>query len=40
MVDNFTTISGLVGGLLIGLSAMLLILLNGRIAGTGQCYID
>jgi uncharacterized protein len=33
MVDNFTPVSGLVGGLLIGLSAVLLILLNGRIAG-------
>ena len=32
-MDNFTPVSGLVGGLLIGLSAVLLILLNGRIAG-------
>ena len=32
-MDNFTPVSGLAGGLLIGLSAVLLILLNGRIAG-------
>ena len=32
-MDNFTPVSGLFGGLLIGLSAVLLILLNGRIAG-------
>jgi uncharacterized membrane protein YedE/YeeE len=32
-VENFTPISGLIGGLLIGLSATLMLLLNGRIAG-------
>jgi uncharacterized membrane protein YedE/YeeE len=32
-VENFTPISGLIGGLLIGLSTVLLILFNGRIAG-------
>jgi uncharacterized protein len=32
-VENFTPISGLVGGLLIGLATTLLLLLNGRIAG-------
>jgi uncharacterized membrane protein YedE/YeeE len=32
-VENFTPISGLVGGLLIGLAAALLLLLNGRISG-------
>ena len=32
-VENFTPVSGLIGGLLIGLSTVLLILLNGRIAG-------
>jgi len=33
IVQNFTPVSGLIGGLLIGLSTMLLILVNGRIAG-------
>ncbi len=33
MVENFTPVSGLVGGLLIGLAAALLLLLNGRISG-------
>jgi uncharacterized protein len=33
IVENFTPVSGLIGGLLIGLSTVLLILLNGRIAG-------
>lgn len=32
-MENFTPVSGLVGGLLIGLSTALLMLLNGRIAG-------
>jgi uncharacterized protein len=32
-VENFTPLSGFIGGLLIGLSAVLLILLNGKIAG-------
>ena len=32
-MENFTPVSGLVGGLLIGLSAALLLLLNGRISG-------
>jgi uncharacterized membrane protein YedE/YeeE len=32
-MENFTPISGLTGGLLIGLSTVLLILFNGRIAG-------
>jgi uncharacterized membrane protein YedE/YeeE len=33
MVENFTPVSGLIGGLLIGTSTVLLILFNGRIAG-------
>ena len=33
MVENFTPVSGLIGGLLIGLSTVLLILFYGRIAG-------
>mgnify|MGYP003644879999 CR=1 FL=1 len=32
-MENFTPVSALVGGMLIGLSAVLLMLLNGRIAG-------
>ena len=32
-MENFTPVSGLIGGLLIGLSAVLMILLNGKIAG-------
>ena len=32
-MENFTPVSGFIGGLLIGLSAVLMILLNGRIAG-------
>jgi uncharacterized membrane protein YedE/YeeE len=32
-VGNFTPVSGLVGGLLIGLAVALMMLLNGRIAG-------
>jgi uncharacterized protein len=32
-VDDFTPVSGLVGGLLIGLAVTLMMLLNGRIAG-------
>jgi uncharacterized protein len=32
-VQNFTPLSGFIGGLLVGLSAVLMILLNGRIAG-------
>ena len=32
-MENFIPVSGLVGGLLIGLSTLLLILFNGRIAG-------
>ena len=32
-MENFTPISGLIGGLLIGLSTTLMLLLNGRIAG-------
>ena len=32
-MENFTPISGLIGGLLIGLATTLLLLLNGRIAG-------
>ena len=32
-MEDFTPVSGLVGGLLIGLSTALLVLLNGRIAG-------
>jgi uncharacterized membrane protein YedE/YeeE len=33
MMDDFTPISGLLGGLMIGLAAALLLLLNGRISG-------
>ena len=33
MVENFTPVSGLIGGLLIGLAIALMMLLNGRIAG-------
>lgn len=33
MLEDFTPLSGLVGGLLIGLSTALLMLFNGRIAG-------
>jgi len=33
MVENFTPINGLIGGLLIGLSTALMILFNGKIAG-------
>jgi uncharacterized protein len=33
MMENFTPISGLIGGLVIGLAAALLLLLNGRISG-------
>jgi uncharacterized membrane protein YedE/YeeE len=32
-VENFTPVSGLIGGLLIGVAAALLLLLNGRISG-------
>ncbi len=32
-MENFTPISGLIGGLLIGLAATLLLLLNGRLSG-------
>ena len=32
-MENFTPVSGLIGGLLIGLAAVLLLLLNGRISG-------
>ncbi len=32
-MENFTPVSGLVGGLLIGLAVALMLLLNGRIAG-------
>ena len=32
-MENFAPVSGLIGGLLIGLSTVLLILFNGRIAG-------
>lgn len=33
MVENFTPVSGLIGGLLIGLSSALMMLFNGKIAG-------
>lgn len=33
MVENFTPLSGLMGGLLIGLAVAMLLLLNGRIGG-------
>ena len=32
-MENFTPVSGLIGGMLIGLAAVLLLALNGRIAG-------
>ena len=32
-MENFTPVSGLIGGLLIGLAAALLLLLNGRLSG-------
>lgn len=32
-MENFTPVSGLIGGLLIGLAVTLMLLLNGRIAG-------
>ncbi len=32
-MENFTPVSGLIGGLLIGVAASLLLLLNGRISG-------
>ncbi|MCA3748494.1 MAG: YeeE/YedE family protein, partial [Rubrobacter sp.] len=32
-MEGFTPVSGLVGGLLIGVAVALLLLLNGRIAG-------
>ena len=32
-MENFTPLSGFIGGLLVGLSAVLMILLNGKIAG-------
>lgn len=32
-MENFTPVAGLIGGMLIGLSATLLLLFNGRIAG-------
>jgi hypothetical protein len=32
-LENFTPVSGLIGGLLIGLAAALMLLLNGRISG-------
>ena len=32
-MENFTPLSGLIGGLLIGLAAALLLLMNGRISG-------
>ncbi|MGB3632530.1 MAG: YeeE/YedE family protein [Rubrobacteraceae bacterium] len=33
MMENFTPVSGLLGGMLIGLATVLLMLFNGRIAG-------
>jgi uncharacterized membrane protein YedE/YeeE len=33
VIENFTPVSGLIGGLLIGLAAALLLLLNGRLSG-------
>jgi len=33
MMENFTPVSGLIGGLLIGLAAALLLLLNGHLSG-------
>ena len=33
MIENFTPLSGLIGGVLIGLAAALLLLLNGRLSG-------
>jgi uncharacterized protein len=38
-VENFTPVSGLIGGLLIGLATVLLLLFNGKIAGiSGVVY--
>lgn len=37
-MENFTPVSGLIGGLLIGLAASLLVLLNGRIAGISGIF--
>ncbi|HKK30962.1 MAG TPA: YeeE/YedE family protein [Alphaproteobacteria bacterium] len=37
-MENFTPFSGLIGGLMIGLSATLLILVNGRIAGISGIF--
>jgi uncharacterized membrane protein YedE/YeeE len=33
MIENFTPVSGLIGGMLIGLASALLLLLNGRLSG-------
>jgi uncharacterized membrane protein YedE/YeeE len=33
MIENFTPVSGLIGGLLIGVAATMLLLLNGRLSG-------
>ncbi len=33
MIENFTPLSGLVGGVLIGLAAAMMLLLNGRLSG-------
>jgi uncharacterized protein len=33
MMENFTPVSGFIGGLLIGLAAVVLLLLNGRLGG-------
>jgi len=39
-MENFTPISGLIGGLMIGGAASLLVLLNGRIAGISGIFAE
>ncbi len=39
-MENFTPVSGLLGGLLIGLAATLLLVLNGRISGISSIVGD
>jgi uncharacterized membrane protein YedE/YeeE len=37
-MENFTPVSGLIGGLIIGLAATLLLWFNGRIAGISGIF--
>jgi hypothetical protein len=39
-MDHFTPVSASMGGVLIGLSATMLWLANGRIAGSGEAEIN